>query len=308
MVVYMDYKKQHWIPQSYLEEWCDPNTPKAYDKYVWRFKSDGSDPKKKAPKNIFFEPDMYTIQLKDGTRILDIEHGLAGLENTFANIRTNCLAKHKEINHEDRIMILAFIAASYSRTPSRREHYKKQWGSALDLMNFMKKDMEGASPERRKAMESLGPLSEDSPKFSMEEVSRIAKDPLQETLIPSINALTAAFMPMNLSILCTNNNVGFITSDAPCVWFDPKAYERPAMYRSPGLAYPRIEITLPISPKQKALLSWAPLNDYINISDDMLDNSNRTTRFYAHEYFIVNRNYTKEIWFDPGKPPDGYKE
>lgn len=304
----MVYKKQHWIPQSYLQEWCDPDTPKEQEKYVWMFQSDGSNPRRKAPKNIFFEPDMYTIHLKNGTRILDIEHGLAGLEKAFANIRRDTLAKHRRISEEDRLIILAFIAASFSRTHSQREHLKDQWGQALNLMNYIKAEMEVASPDQRKAMASIGSLSTDSPKFSMGDVSRLAKEPLQEMLLSSISAQTELFMPMNLCILCTNDDIGFITSDAPCVWFDPEAYKRPAMYRSPGLMYPKIEISLPISPKQKAILSWAQLDPYINISDEILDNSNRKTRFYADEYFVVNRNYTKKIWFDLGKPPAGYKE
>jgi hypothetical protein len=157
-------------------------------------------------------------------------------------------------------------------------------------------------------MASLSPVSKNSTKLNMDEVSRLAKQPLQETLISSIVTLTELFMPMNLSIMCTENDIGFITSDDPCVWYDPEAYKRPVMYRSPGLAYSKIEITLPISPKQKAILSWVSLNEYINITDEILDNSNRKTRCYAYESFIVNSNFTKEMWFDSGKPPDDYTD
>ena len=42
---------------------------------------------------------------------------------------------------------------------------------------------------------------------------------------------------MHMAILNTDDEVGFLTSDQPCVWFDPEAYKRPAMYRSIGLGY-----------------------------------------------------------------------
>ncbi len=70
------YKKQHFVPKSYLEAWCDPACPKKQTPYVWLFSCDGADIKRKSPKNIFYETDMYTILGKNGERILTLEHGL----------------------------------------------------------------------------------------------------------------------------------------------------------------------------------------------------------------------------------------
>lgn len=299
----MDYKKQHWVPQSYLQAWYDPDVPTGQDNFVWVYTSEGNSFKRKAPKNIFFEPEMYTIHLEDGSRVLDIEHGLAGLEDAFANVRKNSILKRKGLTRVEKLIVLAFMAASFSRTRLNREHLKRQWGSSLELMEYMKREFEMASPEQRKVMSSIGPLSKDSEKLTIDEVKRLAISPLQETLMTSIAVQVELFMPMHLSFLCTKNDPGFITSDAPCVWFDPDAYKRPAMYRSPGLMYPKIEITLPISPKEIAFLTWTKLDNYINITDNILDNFNRRTRFYAEEHFVVSRNITKDIWFDAGKPP-----
>ena len=52
-VAITEYKKQHYIPQTYLNSWCDFNIPEGYDKYVWQFDSTGETAKKKNPKNIF---------------------------------------------------------------------------------------------------------------------------------------------------------------------------------------------------------------------------------------------------------------
>lgn|GEM_PF-4642180 len=46
------YKKQHYIPESYLKSWRDPNCPKGYAPYVWIISKDG-ETKKKNHQGIF---------------------------------------------------------------------------------------------------------------------------------------------------------------------------------------------------------------------------------------------------------------
>lgn len=299
----MENKKQHWISQSYLEAWWDPDVPEGYDNYVWVYSSDGNIVKNKSPKNIFYELDMYTIHLTDGTRVLDIEHGLSGLEGAFVEVRENVITKRKDLSLENRIIVLAFMAASFSRTRLQRDHVKGQWREALDLMEEMDRFVEQATSEQLENLAALH-VPSDGPKLSMSEVKRLAENPLQETLISYIVTQTELFFPMNLRILCTENDPGFITSDAPCVWYDPEAYNRSAFYRSPGLMFPKIEITLPISPGYMAFLTWSTkINTYIDVPDRVVDELNRRTRFFAEQYFVVRRQITKPIWFDPGKPP-----
>ena len=105
------HKKQHWVPRAYLAAWCDPDTPEGHDPYVWRFAKDGLERDKKGPKNIFHETDLYTIRRDDGTRNLDVEHGLAGLETHFVRIRDDVLAKARPIGPDDGMLLRAFTAA-----------------------------------------------------------------------------------------------------------------------------------------------------------------------------------------------------
>ena len=57
---------QRFVPNSYLKAWCDPDVPSEHTPYVWRFSKDGTEARKKAPKNIFTETDLYTITLRTG--------------------------------------------------------------------------------------------------------------------------------------------------------------------------------------------------------------------------------------------------
>ncbi|GAB6172674.1 hypothetical protein JCM15765_21520 [Paradesulfitobacterium aromaticivorans] len=298
----MENKKQHYIPQSYLESWCDPNIPEGYDKYVWMFDYNGQKVKKKSPKNIFYESDMYTIYDEKGNRFLDIERGLCGLEGKFASIRDNKLQAKKELSTEEKYYILAFVAAIHNRTVAIKEHISEQWGRVLELGRMMKMEYENASPEGKKAMASIGRLN-DGQSYSLEQIEKFYNEPMQTQLIPRINAEFDCYTKMHMSILNTDDEVGFITSDNPCVWFDPEAYKRPPFYRSVGLGYEKVEVTLPVSPKQLIIISHTPLPLYISVQRKSVDSINRKTRFLANEHFIVNRNYKNDFWFKVIEPP-----
>jgi hypothetical protein len=74
-------------------------------------------------------------------------------------------------------------------------------------------------------------------------------------------------------------------------------------YRSVGLGYKSVEVTLPISPKQAILISHTPLPLYLNVDMLNVDSINRKTRFHADKYYVVNRNYKKDFWFKVLEPP-----
>ena len=119
-----------------------------------------------------------------------------------------------------------------------------------------------------------------------------------------ITAVAPLLTRLDFAILYSESEQGFITSDCPCVWFDPEAYKRPPLYRGPALMYETIEITLPISPSQCILLNRQGLNGYIKLDENAVRELNRRHRFYASKSFIVNNSGVDESWFDPGIEPE----
>ncbi len=91
------HKDQHWIPQSYLAAWTDPDVPAGHTPFVHVFSRDGSRERCKAPTNIFKETDLYTIIMPDGTRDLQLERGLTGLEQAFCKIRRDFLDHRRSL-------------------------------------------------------------------------------------------------------------------------------------------------------------------------------------------------------------------
>ncbi|MBU1337745.1 MAG: DUF4238 domain-containing protein, partial [Acidobacteria bacterium] len=140
--------------------------------------------------------------------------------------------------------------------------------------------------------------------LSYADVKELANNPIQHSLMPLIDIETPLLCALDLAILETNEQPGFITSDNPCVWEDPEAYKRPPFWRAPGLMYESIVIIFPISPQQAIVLNRKGYNGYINVNEKTVDEINRTIRFHAGSYFIVNSNFKKDIWFDPGQEPE----
>lgn len=299
------HRKQHFVAQSYLRAWCDPETPAHQDAYVWRFSKDGTNGRRKAPENIFHETDLYTIIAPDGGRDLRLEHGLAQLEDEFVKLRDSKLARQEPLEPREHALLCAFVAATHVRTPTQRDHLAGIWGQALVQADHMMEWARTATSAQRLAAADLPPRSkrERENSFSYEEVQALAQKPMQNTLGPMVRAEAGQLAQLDLLILTANEHT-FITSDNPCVWFDSEACKRPPMYQGVGLRYPSIQITLAGSPRQMLLLVHGRgVIGYGAMPGPMVDEMNRRTRAYCSEYFVTNTNATRPIWFDLGEEP-----
>ncbi len=298
-----NHKKQHFVPRSYLKAWCDPNTPTGQEPYVWRFSRDGSSSARKAPDTVFHETDLYTIKLPDGGRDLVLEHGLAQLESEFVSIRDTKLKRCESIEFTEHVLLCAFIAAAQARTPAQRDHLAEQWKNVLKTADSMMEWAKTATPEEKRAAASMT-LPNREPSFTYDEVKAMAEKPLQTTMFSAIRTLTPLLARLDFAVLTSDGELGFITSDTPCVWFDAEAYKRPPFYQVPALMYESIEITLPVSPDQIIVLNRRGLSGYLLASAKVVDEFNRHTRFNCTDYFVNNTNLTRPIWFDPGTEPE----
>ena len=302
----LSHKRQHWVPQSYLKAWCDPATPEGQESFVWRFEKDGNSRARKSPKNIFHATNLYTIHLSDGTRELSVEHGLAGLEAEFVRIRDKVLANEYAISQKDCFLLCAFVAAMKARSRSQLQHLHSQFQQVLDRITRSKEMMESRPlPKRVAAARRVLRPSGDQRTGDYEDIKAIVDGPVGPWVAELTNSQLPYLTQMSLAVLTTNSELGFITSDRPCVWFDPESHNRPLTLRGAGLGSPSTEITLPASPRQMLCLSWSDCSGYYDdVSIRVVDDLNRRTLFYADEYFIVNCERTKPIWFDDGRSSD----
>jgi hypothetical protein len=298
------HKNQHFIPRCYLKAWCDPQTPANQAPFVWLFSKDGTQVRKKSPSNIFSETDMYTVPSNDGGRDLTIEEGLQQLETHFSIVRDKVIER-KPLTPEQHLILGTFTAAMHARTKARREHHSRIWNQVLQQGERLAAKGKNAPLETRRRTPAKPKSIHRRLRIPPEKIDEWVKRPLQSWLAAEVATLTPVLLTLDLVLLETIGGTGFITSDNPCVWFDPEAYKRTPFYQTPSLIYDTIEITLPLSPQHMLLFNRKGHNGRVSLSDSSVDELNRRTRFFTDEYFVVNSNIKKAIWFDRGlKPSD----
>lgn len=135
----MEKKRQHFVPSSYLEAWCDPDIPAKYDPFVWVHSEDGAAIQKKAPKNIFKEVDFYTLPGEDGTRNLAVEEMLGSVETLFPRIR-QFICEHRELPAGSDLETLCLYAIlMMGRTKKRKENVLNTWERVHEMTSRQEK-------------------------------------------------------------------------------------------------------------------------------------------------------------------------
>ena len=303
------HKKQHFVPQCYLKAWLDPESKgkEKLDPYVWVFDKDGANGRRKSPGNLFTEQDIYTIPGADGQRDLRLEHGFQQLEDLFTRIRNLTLNRRKWPDAEQMASLLAFVATAQARTKANRDHHRAQWAEMRQRMEKLQTAIDSATPEQRKAFAAAAhpTSSEKGGGITLEHVKRLEEMPIQEMIAPVVSTVLSCFARMHVAVLCTDDPLGFVTSDHPCTWFDPEAYKMPPIYRGTGLGSPTIEVTLPISPRQCLLIThnkaWSGFND---VKEHVVDSLNHRHIGHCDQSFVAQSATTKAAWFEKLEPPD----
>jgi hypothetical protein len=189
-----------------------------------------------------------------------------------------------------------------SRTKAFGEYNSDQWKKVLDMAEKLKTAVENASSEQRQRM--IAALSTPTPNkdniMTLDEVQEIVDYPIQSLLPTYVEELAPAFLEMPFIIFHTESEQGFITSDDPCVWYDPARYIKPRPFGAGGLYSPTLEITFPLSPSQLLVIANSlPVSGiYLDMNEiENLNEINHRTRFFTKEYIVSNKPKIEPQWF-----------
>jgi hypothetical protein len=289
----MEKSRQHWVPSSYLKAWCDPESKCNPTPYLWRFKRNGGGGRRKAPHNIFAETDFYTMHLPDGTRDLALENGLKTLEDKFSHIRAARIEKRQLLSSTEKQWFCAFVIAMHFRTKAQRNAFRQQWGHVVKVAENLQDALAAMTPAERARYRKPKMLGDTrGPSLSIADARTLTEKPIQ-SMLPTIMAEDVPVLAqMNLSIFTTEDDLGFITSDHPCVWFDPQRRRQ-----LPSLQSRTIEVSMPVSPHSLAFFCWDDFPAYSSVSLGAVDDANRFRHMACDEYFVARRNTTKQVWF-----------
>lgn len=281
----MQNKVQHFVPSCYLKAWCDPRTPAQQTPYVWLHKKEERQARRKAPENILCETDYYTFQDAEGNRDLSWERYLSQIEGHFTRIREQIHLTRALPSGEDLDLLCLFIALMENRTKSQR----------ANTLGFFQKLHDGAA-EMEAANGTAPTLSHETKPYT--------KYGHLFMMLESLHTILGFLKRMSKALLFGQPGSPFITSDNPCVLYDPKAYQLPPFWRSPGYGMKTVELTLPLSPTVLFLASWSDIAGANQVRATVVEELNRRVRFMCHEYYVTHDGTTKDYWFDPGKEPD----
>jgi Protein of unknown function (DUF4238) len=266
---------QHFIPQCYLREFVDLNTPPEQEPYVWVFEKGKRKGRKKAPSNLFTETDLYTLSLKSGEKNYVIEETLSKLEGKYAEIFRSKIKSHLPLNEEEHIFLCAFVSVMLQRTLRHRDNLEHFFDELI----------------------SHAETIEQQHNLELKETERLKKfkqDVHKVGVIRTLSDITELLTKMSVAFLCAPKGIKFLTSDDPCNLFNPDLqWQR---FNSPGLAQKNIQVTLPLSPEILLCMSWSNLRGYVNWDKNWSDEINRLIAGQCYKYFISSAPQIKWRW------------
>lgn len=272
-----NYKRQHYVPQCFLREFVDPNTPIGYEPYIWIFNKNGKNRRNKSPTNILISNNLYTINIVGKVRNYFIEKTLSSIEDEYANIFRNKIKKRLPLSEYEHVILCVFVATMLQRILRQKDNLEQ-------FLDELIKHGEMIAAYH-------GVISKN-----VENLKKYKKDAHRLSVLDMLPEITQLLVEMSMAFLCVDESGSkFITSDDPCTLFNPKLqWQR---FFSPGLGQEDVEVTLPLSPEIMLILSWSNFRGYIEIKKSRIEDLNRMIRAHCYKYFISHTPKTKRIWF-----------
>jgi hypothetical protein len=116
---------------------------------------------------------------------------------------------------------------------------------------------------------------------------------------------------MDLAVYSNDDQLGFLTSDEPCIMHNPTAYRYHPMMRSPGLLQRDVQVLLPLSPKLLIAFSHTRTYPFITpLSKEHVDAVNRMIVWSANKEIVSWRGELRKEWFAHFEPlpADAWRE
>ena len=282
-------ESQHYIPQFYLREFTDPETPNGHEPYVWVYEHESKKWKKKSPKNIASKPDYYSFVDQEDKRRNEIEKGLSTIEGKTASIYRNKICTRQQLTIQEKATIAEFIVLMVTRVPS----FHNIIDSSVCELTKILLEMYNARPEAAKKLKEeyerdIGKKLPDDFDESWFDHSRYKINASKSFILKMMVSLTEIakiIFNMTWTFIHTTEKAWFITSDSPFNMRNPKSN---SPWYGQGLMYQDIEVTIPLSRQICILATWKKgLWPHIDIPQLVVEELNHD-RIVASDKFIIS--------------------
>jgi hypothetical protein len=197
------------------------------------------------------------------------------------------------------LKIAAFVAGLKWRTKRMRDHWRKQWAGLLKIAEDLEMRMKTASAGEKKRMASIPRLrGADSDSMSIDDVRELVKNTAGHVVPPGIDVWTSALVRMSMFVLCCDGGDGFITSDTPCIMWDHNPPpEGPYRRLGPTIFTKKVELTIPISPRQALVYSYRDVDfGYRRATAAQVGEVNRRTDVQSSNELVANSRRIADEW------------
>ncbi|HHT9106748.1 MAG TPA: DUF4238 domain-containing protein [Candidatus Wujingus californicus] len=282
-------ESQHYIPQFYLREFTDTETPNGYEPYVWRYEHESKKWKNKSPQNIALKPDFYSFVDQKGKRRDEIEKGLSIIEGKTASIYRNKIYNRQYLSNQEKATIAEFIALMVTCVPSFRNIVDSSTSEmAIRIMEMYKARPDATKKFKEEYERDIGKKLPDDFDESWLDPSRYkintTKNFLLKTMV-SLSEIAKIIFKMSWTFLHTTEKAWFITSDNPFSMRNPKSN---SPWYGHGLMSQDIEVTIPLSKQICLLATWEKgLWPHINVPQLVVEELNHD-RIEASDKFIIS--------------------
>jgi Protein of unknown function (DUF4238) len=248
----MSKKRNHYLPQVYLEGFTDPET----EGKVWQYDKGTLQPQALFPKYLAVRKNLYRLNDQQGNREADsLEDVFCQIEGDFAHLRRKLL-KNPVMETADMPTFLAFAVLMKARVPYNLEMIAEMERKALKF--FLSELARNAKNfdqfwEKMAAELGLTPAQEASKEqIRQDYLAGAYNPPLDHEMalraaLGSAQAILRDIEDIRWRILTTREDTPFLTCDNPFFYDDPTADPRFLVTRGVGLSNQNVDIILPLS-------------------------------------------------------------
>ena len=250
-------ESQHYIPQFYLREFTDPETPASYEPYVWMYEHESKKWKNKSPKKIASKPDFYTFVDQEGKKHDEIEKGLSIVEGKTASIYRDKIYTRQCLTNQERAVIAEFVTFMMIRVPSFHNRVDSSTSEmAIRMMEMYKVRPEAAKKFKEEYERDIGKKLPEEFDESWLDPARYKINAIKSFILKmmiSLSEIAKIIFTMSWTFLHTTGKAWFITSDNPFSMRNPQSN---SPWYGHGLMSQDIKVTIPLSKQTCLLATW----------------------------------------------------
>ena len=292
------YKRQHYIPKSYLKRFCVKNDGDKIEPYLWIFDKKNEDHFKRSPKKIAFKSYYYSYKDEKGETNYDIEKYLSDIESKASPIiqKMDEGAITTDLTSEERAYFSIFVAFMGHRVPHFRTHWEKQMADLMKTVGMVGANNRAYFNSLMTKLIDSGEISPDTDieavrQFALSGEYKVIADPLisLQVMADMTGIVCGEIYNFNWRILRANDENSFVTSDDPLVLVT--TMKLPNLYGSSvGWYSPYMEATFPLSTNSTLLISQHHPEGEETVSSDVVKEINMRTATHCDRQLYSNRS------------------